>query len=107
MGITVFPNDTVLIQYQTTLAKLNTDSNVNSKKKLSDGFRRERATFNIGFEDRINLLNCGLEAEELIREILESPLRKRNTLLGILRMKKKEREREGRKQPEEAVKNQV
>ena len=104
--ITVFPNDTVLIQYQTTLEKLNTDSNVNSKKKLSDGFRRERATFNIGFEDRINLLNCGLEAEELIREILESPLRKRNTLLGILRMKKKEREREGRKQQEEAVKNQ-
>ena len=104
--ITVYPNDTVLIQYQTTLEKLNTDSNVNSKKKLSDGFRRERATFNIGFEDRINLLNCGLEAEELIREILESPLRKRNTLLGILRMKKKGREREARKQQEEAVTNQ-
>ena len=90
--ITVYPNDTVLIQYHTTLERLNTDAKGKPNKNKSKGKRRERATFNHGFEERIRALSCGDEAEELIREILESPLRKRNALLGILRMKKKERE---------------
>ena len=94
--LTVYPNDTVLIQYHTTLEKLNTDSKTKSGKTKSIGRRRERATFNAGFEERINQLSCKDEAEELIREILEAPLRKRNALLGILRMREKERKREGK-----------
>ena len=94
--ITVFPNDTVLIQYHTTLEKLNTDPKSKPGKRKFNGKRRERATFNTGFEERINLLSCKDEAEVLIREILESPLRKRNALLGILRMKDKEKERKGK-----------
>ena len=78
--ITIDPKeDTIVIQY-------------NSLGQDQDSARREeRETSDLSFDERINLLPapCKAEVKTLIKDILQAPLRKRNSLLGMLRMEEK------------------
>ena len=68
--------DTVLIQY-------------NSLNHHKSGKRTERdALKELSFDARIELLpfDCKEVVKDLIKDILQAPLRKRNSLLGMLRM---------------------
>merc|ERR1711935_919253 len=54
-----------------------------------NSIREQRQTEPLSFDERINLLplDCKAEVMHLIKDILEAPLRKRNSLLGMLKMK--------------------
>ena len=49
-----------------------------------NSIREQRQTEPLSFDERINLLplDCKAEVMHLIKDILEAPLRKRNSLLG-------------------------
>jgi len=98
-SIKVFPNDTVVIRYNTAaLASLNTDPITNSVTTSSHAYVRNQrqADKSAPFLERIeSIKGCAGDAvEDLILEILESPLRKRNALIGMLRLREKEREKQ-------------
>jgi len=54
-----------------------------------NSIREQRQTQPLSFDERIDLLplDCKAEVMLLIKEILQAPLRKRNSLLGMLKMK--------------------
>ena len=77
--ITIDPKeDTIVIQY-------------NSLSQDQPSHREERETAELSFDERIELLPapCNAEVKRLIKDILQAPLRKRNSLLGMLRMEEK------------------
>ncbi|TRY79798.1 hypothetical protein TCAL_06068 [Tigriopus californicus] len=83
--ITVFPNDTIVIHYETVAFAPNTVHTSSNPK------RDERATIpGAGtLENRINLIinnkNCiGIDVPELLTDLLRSPLRVRNQILDLL-----------------------
>ena len=68
--ITINPKqDTIVIQY--------------------NSIREQRQTQPLSFDERIDLLplDCKAEVKLLIKDILQAPIRKRNSLLGMLKMK--------------------
>ena len=77
--ITIDPKeDTIVIHY-------------NSLSQDHPSSREERETAELSFDERIELLPspCNAEVKRLIKDILQAPLRKRNSLLGMLRMEEK------------------
>jgi len=83
------------------LIKHNHHSNIPTKDPITinpkqdtivihyNSIREQRQTEPLSFDERINLLplDCKAEVMHLIKDILEAPLRKRNSLLGMLKMK--------------------
>jgi hypothetical protein len=77
--LTINPTeDTIVIQYNTV-----------SENHSSSREQRDSSIEDLPFDERIDLLPiaCKEVVKDLIKDILESPLRMRNSLLGMLRMK--------------------
>ena len=80
------------------LAALNTDPLDTVVK--SNYVRDQRQAKQGSFIDQIDAIKgcAGDSVEALIQDILESPLRVRNALIGTLRLREKQRDREIRRQ---------
>ena len=73
-----------------------------------NSIREQRQTQPLSFDERIDLLplDCKAEVMLLIKDILEAPLRKRNSLLGMLKMKQNiENSNKAKQQKQQPLRN--